>query len=461
MVEIRERAKGKRKYYERILSDSAGNKRITQIIEYRMTKVEKNGYIYFLLYNDEMNSIKEFFRYINIEMSHQSYNSREQSAHAIRQLYCYLALSKTDIEKLSKKDIVNLQYFLLGYSTKNGTCSFKLKTQRKNNTVNDYISIYRSYLKYLGVDCKYIADGRTTEYLTVNALNETVSQKVTTFSSSLKEGTPVKRVPRYIIVDEFTDVIKIIREDGNLAGEIIVRLMYEYGLRIGEVLGITNEDVTEKIVDGSLKPVIYIRNRVSDDKKYQSAKTLMKVDNKEVYSSPNYRQEKIGFYVIYLTYDFYDILNDFIEVTLSKMKRLNRLDKSIADTVVRQKHYLENHYIFLNGVGTPLSSKSWNEYIKTVFMKSNIHIDSGVKKHNLNHRFRHGFAMFQVKYRNVNAFELKEMMRHSSVCSTMIYYNPTEEDEYNMKTEFVEDLYNLIPALKERPDMYGEKIKKT
>ena len=47
MVEIRERAKGKRKYYERILSDSAGNKRITQIIEYRMTKVEKNGSIFY------------------------------------------------------------------------------------------------------------------------------------------------------------------------------------------------------------------------------------------------------------------------------------------------------------------------------------------------------------------------------------------------------------------------------
>lgn len=66
--------------------------------------------------------------------------------------------------------------------------------------------------------------------------------------------------------------------------------------------------------------------------------------------------------------------------------------------------------------------------------------------------------MFNVKYRQINLFELKELMRHASISSTMVYYNPTENDEYEMKTEFVEDLYNLIPSLKEKPKFYAPEI---
>lgn len=455
MIIIREKTQGRRKYYERIISGEKRTDAFVQIVEYKLIKVSKDGRDYFVLYDDKMASISSFFKYINIEMSHLSYNTKEQAAHAIRQLYCYLDLTRTDINNLKKKDILNLQYFLLGYSPSKGTYSFQLSSMRKNKTVNDYLSIYRSYLKYLGVECKYLMDGNTTEYLSQNSMGDTISQKVQTYSASLKEGTPARRVPKYISVEEFARIIEVVREDQNLSGEIIVRLMFEYGLRLGEVLGITSEDVTEKIVDGELRPVIYIRNRASDNKKYQSAKTLMKVDAADAYASPNYKQEKLGFEIIYLTEDFYELINDYIECVLVAASKSKKIDRSLADSVTRKRHAPANHYIFLNSVFSPLSAKTWNEYLKSVFDRANIHVDKDIKKHNLNHRFRHGFAMFQVKYRNTNVFELKEMMRHASVSSTMIYYNPTESDEYEMKTEFVEDLYNLIPSLKESPVLYG------
>lgn len=458
MITIRERFQGKRKYYERAIKSNSSSEYV-QTVEFRLIKVEKNGQVYFVLYDDELVSISPFFKYVNFEMAHLAFSTREQTAHALRLLYCYLSLTKTDIESMKKKDIINLQYFLLGYSPSKGTYSFQLQSKRRNNTVNEYTSIYRSYFKSLGIDCDYLIDGKTTEYLTQNAIGDTVSQKVVTHMSSLREGTPVWRVPKYISVEEFAEIIKIIREDNNAEAEIIVRLMYEYGLRLGEVFGITSEDVTEKTVDGNLRPVIFLRNRFSDNKKYQSAKTLLKVNSKDVYDSPNYRQEKLGFDIIYITEDFYEMMNDFIEVTLVSAKKKIRSKKSLADSVKRQKYVPENHYIFLNSVCTTLSAKSWNEYLKTVFERAKIHIDKDVKKHNLNHRFRHGFAMFQVKYRNTNVFELKELMRHAAVSSTMVYYNPTEEDEYNMKTEFVADLYNLIPSLKEKPIFYAERTK--
>lgn len=276
MIIIRERFQGKRKYFERVIKSNSSSEYI-QTVEFRLVKVEKNGQVYFVLYDDELVSISPFFKHVNFEMAHLAFSTREQTAHAVRQLYCYLALTKTDIKSMKKRDVINLQYFLLGYSPSKGTYSFQLQSKRKNNTVNDYTSIYRSYFKSLGIDCDYLMDGKTTEYLTQNAIGDTVSQKIVTHMSSLRVGTPVRRVPKYISVEEFAEIIKIIREDNNAEAEIIVRLMYEYGLRLGEVLGITNEDVTEKTVDGNLRPVIFLRNRFSDNKKYQSAKTLLKV----------------------------------------------------------------------------------------------------------------------------------------------------------------------------------------
>lgn len=77
-------------------------------------------------------------------------------------------------------------------------------------------------------------------------MGDDISQRVQTYAASLKEGTPVRRVPKYISIEDFGRIINIIRQDNNATAEIIVRLMFEYGLRLGEVLGITNEDVTEK-----------------------------------------------------------------------------------------------------------------------------------------------------------------------------------------------------------------------
>jgi len=62
MITIREKAQGKRKYYERAVS--VGDNEIVQLVEYRMTTVEKDSRVFFVLYDDEMNSISPFFRFL-------------------------------------------------------------------------------------------------------------------------------------------------------------------------------------------------------------------------------------------------------------------------------------------------------------------------------------------------------------------------------------------------------------
>ena len=47
-----------------------------------------------------------------------------------------------------------------------------------------------------------------------------------------------------------------------------------------------------------------------------------------------------------------------------------------------------------------------------------------------------------------DAVELSKLMRHSSISSTLIYYNPTISDKIKLKTEFTKELYSILPELK-------------
>ena len=106
--------------------------------------------------------------------------------------------------------------------------------------------------------------------------------------------------------------------------------------------------------------------------------------------------------------------------------------------------------MFLNRYGRVLSDQTWNNKLKKYFQIARIPIDAEIRENNLSHRFRHGFAMFHARFskKPVSVLELQKMLRHRSVSSTMVYYNPTPEDELRTKAEFLNELYGMMPELK-------------
>lgn len=46
----------------------------------------------------------------------------------------------------------------------------------------------------------------------------------------------------------------------------MIRLMFENDLRLGEVLGLTSDNITSDIIEGKKKFFVYLRNRVSENK---------------------------------------------------------------------------------------------------------------------------------------------------------------------------------------------------
>ncbi len=333
MVIIKEIYKGKQSIFCRIHCDENGKSLFEDTVKYRLYKTSTDNFDAFVLYDDKMNVISDAYKYVNIYMASKSYNSREKAIYAIRLFYCFLELTKSNMSDLSNDDIEKLKYFLLGYSPNKGVYSLQLKTVRRNSTVNDYLSIYRSYFKYLKIDCDYLFEATKSTIIGINPISETPT-KVTSFKTNLKTGTPVKRVPRYISVEDFKKIIEIIRKQNNMLAECMVRLMYQFGLRIGEVLGLTFEDITEIDIDNKLCPVLIIRNRLSD-RYFQKAKTCMNITDANQYKSKDYKEENLGFQKVIITYDIYELINNYIDKyhSIAREKNNTRYRKSVIADV--------------------------------------------------------------------------------------------------------------------------------
>lgn len=136
----------------------------------------------------------------------------------------------------------------------------------------------------------------------------------------------------------------------------------------------------------------------------------------------------------------------------AKARKKNRKDYfkyTVADRIDTEKDYDDiNYYIFLNKWNRPLSQTTWNDVCRQLFSEVGIPLDKGKKEKNLNHRFRHGFAMFNVQYLHCNELELGDRLRDSSPSAVACYFKPTVQDQIKTKEEFVKSLYDVIPELR-------------
>lgn len=419
-------------------------------IYYRTAIREKDGFTYLLLYSPEMEPIHEVFSFLNYDKAGQSINSRLKSLQAMKLLYCYQDVISKKLDEFTVSDINGLKLFLRGISPKGESIKFNISTSRNSETINGYLSVYRQFLSY---------NGRTNEALMMKSAKKTlislpdseIDYGMDHYTMNEKTPKRVVEIPKYISVEEFQKIINEIRANYTIREEIVVRFMYQCGLRIGEVLGITADDLVMEMIDGIYCPVLYIRNRCSD-KAFQNAKTCMKVTNPKQYRSKEYNTKGYGYQTVVLPEDLYSLVNEYIEEAHSwarETKKENYYESTIADRVRKAEPFEDdNYYVIINSLGRPLSQISWNNTIREIFIKLGIPIDKETRSNNLNHKFRHGFAMFNVKYLKCNELQLKERMRHNSLQSVAAYFKPTISDAIEVKTDFTRTLYDIIPELK-------------
>lgn len=389
---------------------------------------------YLILIDSYGQTIKSAYKYLNVHLDKATYKKRELAFTALKLLYSFMELF--NIYKLSDIDLderARLITFLKGGEHKTPFATYELNTKRTNITVNNYISVYRAFFKYLKIENRIFEDTHTIfrERSNKGLLGHAKKVSHEKYDASLKVINK-QEVPKYISFDEYQRIIELVNKDYSTREQVVCKLMYEYGLRIGEVLGLTEED----FINNEKNPQLIIRNRITD-KPWQFAKGCMKVTSTSDYEQEEYKKEDIGYQAVAITVEMAMLIQKYIEETrnpfiMSEITTYNLLTKNVAHKVTNREDIESNSYIIISKNYTPITATAWNDIIKRIFRKLNLEIDKGKKVHNLNHRFRHGFAMFKIHYENYDIVRLGSALRHSGTSTVHIYFQPTEQDKQEM-----------------------------
>lgn len=479
-------------YYKYIVDKESGEKTLLKTVEITCETSTQEKVEYSILYDSNMNPIKDAFKFINYNFLDCSPNTKYQAITSLRILYSFLELFDLDLRELTDDNINLLKYFLRGYSPRGNLVTVNLNTDRSNSTINTYLAMFRRYTGFLNIEnCNLHRISPITTKTFIYGADILVEKNSYVHNERVNEN---KTVPMYISIDEYKKILNVIAKNYTIREECIVRLMYEGGLRIGEVLGLTIEDVqcgfykNQDTKEIKKTAFVYTRNRVND-KDYQLAKNLDKPKNRRAYITKTYKEEtgktsidislydKITEYIdifhnpnsyikndedeveeSILEYDFFDeILNPEIE---EEYKIKKKSDKSLelfkrnfgkyakTDIVDKKANtdkngfpILENNsYIFINNVGKPLNIISWNKIMRDILEKSGLDVDENKREHNLNHRFRHGHAMFLVKELKHTPQQVADRLRQRTPRSADKYFRPTDDDRATAHEEFSKSL---------------------
>ena len=370
-----------------------------------------------------MNILYRPSSYLYSELRHSSESSRTLAVCALKALLSYGQIMGTDPVAFDKATAEGFIRFLRGYMGEGAFWSFKLLTHRAETTINSYLGVVRDYMRYLGVERSPFLLPAVKRY------------KRSSMRMALTEGYELsakvpdsQEVPAYISMGEYRALLDVVPEGS--ADRIVERLAFEHGLRIGEILGLTLEDLCqERLKDGSSDYCVKLRDRVSD-RKGQRAKSLpFKPRSVEEYSSPSYRTRNVGYQLVFISEDLYFEILDYAERAHSAAASKPGYALSIADTADGRP---DNHYLLLNSRGGALSASLWNKRQRAHFRAAGIPVDEGVRQSNLNHRLRHGYAMFLTRDLGLDEFAVRTLMRHKSFASTEVYLKATPDDIHKL-----------------------------
>lgn len=430
MIEIEEIKKGTSRYYK--VSTYANDNKLISIrtVRYTLKSIPYNKIRCYMLFDNDGNCVENVFNFINMYKVSISETSREKYSLYLRYLYEFSGIIDKDISRFQRNDIDKFVVFLSGYDPNSSLAdSFYTYSSKSEETIAAIFNVVKEYVDYCGyASSKYFYNYRGIKRRAYG------KQKANTIC------------PKFISLKEMELILNYIDNDTSLSKEtkmeysLIYKLMFNKGLRIGEVLGITLEDFEEIYNnDGELYYKLYIRNRMSDSKD-QRAKRCLTMDGQYSYNAPIYHRLDIGYQQVFLSEEFHDDIIEYFDVMSARFKREEKtLFKADAIDGIS-----DNWYIFHNkNRPTPLNKDILYNYTRKMFQDLNIHIDKYVRTNNLFHRFRHGFCMYLLYVENIPPLQACKLTRHRNAEGLAIYNNPTEDmlAELMMQVEEGTELY--------------------
>ena len=452
MLFVTQKMKGTRNIYYLVSTDTAGI--VVNKVPYDCRiKVINDGNKKLIILLDRDGKVrKDVNEYLNDLCASEKYSTRMQRAQGLNLFYLFCDLYAYPPENLTKEMVHQLMNFMLGVSVRPE--SDGKRTLRHPKTVNTYYCFITKYIK--DKEWSYAAFKETEIYRTETTINDVTFNIAHHKDTNKLRVNPLRNTmpPKHLTLEQARALVDETLKDKDITMYLLVRLQIGCGLRSGEALGITIEDIKKRKLPNKDEYHYYIilRNRCSD-RPWQHCKTLYQPLSPDEYSKEVYQNTEVG--RIDISQDFYNKLMEYIETSWNEPMSpewRKRMEKdTLADSVLAptEKNWKPNRYVFLGQNKRCLSGQTYNYRLKKIFNRVGIPVDEGQKQTNCSHKLRHTFAMILTTYgkRKASSQELMLLMRHHSVLSGAAYFTPTEEEAATMREEFTQSIIQLIPEL--------------
>ena len=427
-------------YLEAVTEDEFGNVIRSRRVCFPLLKYRDDHKLFFLQYNDKMELLDDVCEYLNYYIDGSSESTRSFKAGIMRRYVCFMELLGFPYNDLNDQYVIDrLESFFRGddYRSENNT------DRRMHVSVESYESVIRDFCRFCNCGQNLLFSKKDSDRGVLTKDGKRFPKRYP--SSVIANPHANDNIKPFLYPDEFESLVRLAKERDDIQAMLLFHLMYFYGLRIGECLGLTEEDFDLRVRSGEPSPTLLLRNRLSD-KPFQFAKGLFHPSSEKDYKMRSYPSVKIR-----LTMDFYEKLTRFVEFVGRKYDEKDVRSRAEADCITKafNEEHGRNHYIFVNKYGKPLSQQAWNLRLQSYFAAAGIQLDVGVKRDNLNHRFRHGCAMYYLHFaeKRMTKDMLQRFMRHKSEEVTNQYLKMTVDQEIILHQQFQESLVEEIPSL--------------
>lgn len=397
--------------------------------------VEVEGRIVPIIYGTDMSPISAMSRFFIQQYEHDAENTILQAMTALKLLAAYQEIRGIDFGDFDERTATAFLLFLQGNSHEGILYSYSLSSTRCQNTIGAYLKVYRRYARFLNLE------GRSP--FLDKSLNHKGFNEAYRISANDAESF---EAPLFISLEEYRKILHFIGQAHDGQSRVIIRLMFEHGLRIGEVLGLTIEDICSCVHKGVMRYYVEVRNRASDTRD-RRAKRMLNTKTESTYRGSDYNKRNVGYQRVYISEDLYTELICCVERNFCRLgdKFQTRRDVTAMADAIRKNTEIEgNYYVFLNSLGRPLTANLWGKRLRRFMRECGLHVDQGKKQTNLSHRFRHGYITVLKRVLHKDDYTTMTLARHKSLSSTEVYDNPTAEQIAELQIEVIDEWAEVI-----------------
>lgn len=362
--------------------------------------LEKNRKRYMLL-DDEGLPVIQVVKYLKyLDNREKSYNTQKTYCYSLKLYFEYLEEIDVDYKKVNINILSNFVGWLRNPYTNSKAISMKpIKAKRTEKTVNLTVTVVTNFYDYLF----------RTEEINNDIIKKVIKQIFTGGRTSYKDFLyhvnkdkpsnrnilKIKEPRRTIKVLTKEEAESIYRATTNIRDEFLIKLLFETGLRIGEVLSLFIED--------------FIFNH---DKGHK----IKLVDRGEL---PNGGKLKTGEREIYVSQELMDLFDDYEYEILDELE-------------------IDTNFVFIKlkgkNKGQPLEYSDVNAFFRRLKQKTSIDIHA--------HLLRHTHAT--LYYRQTKDIkQVQERLGHSQIQTTMNMYLHLSDKDIRENWELAQPAFNF------------------